>query len=64
MKCPYRKITKHSYILAKEGTDFIDSSYVESFADCYQNDCPFYYSDITGKVECTKAYKEVLIDAK
>ena len=64
MKCPYRKTTNHSYVLAKEGTDFLDASYVEKFADCYQNDCPFYYLDSAGNEECMKAQKEVLIDAK
>lgn len=65
MKCPYRKTTNHSYVLAKEGTDFLDASYVEEFVDCYYDECPFYYFNYDKKEhECMKAQKEVLIDAK
>ena len=41
MKCPYRKIT-------------IDNGYneiIEEFAECYEEECPFY-----GKAEYKKRY--------
>lgn len=39
MKCPYRKITKHQQ-MGISSTDTLD---VEEFAECYGNECPFYY---------------------
>lgn len=39
MKCPYRKIKLHRTY--EEGSYVADE---ETFADCYENECPFYFA--------------------
>lgn len=40
MKCPYRKIIIHV-----PATTYNHSKDVEEFADCHEEECPYYRSD-------------------
>lgn len=49
MKCPYRKIIIHI-----PATTYTHSKDVEEFADCHEEECPYYRSD----KQCQKEVNE------
>lgn len=55
MVCPFRKVTTFEYIYSSlgEGSHHIKKT-EEEFGTCYEDNCPFYYTDEDNNACCDR----------
>ena len=61
MKCPYRITTIHQRYIESSDYFVLDTpaKYMETFGECYKEECPFWDVDIDGVTKCRRAWAEV-----
>lgn len=61
MKCPYRIATIHQPHIKSIDPFALDTPAqdMETFGECYGEECPFWDVDIDGKMWCKRAWAEV-----